>query len=918
MNYKKLIASTLIQLIILMPIYSAMVFAQPAAQSIDLDVDVPRYHNKRVIDIAGTVTPSLTVQLYIDNNLERVLPSSETDDGNFEFSNINLGSHGITRTITVSATDGTGNINKQDFLVTVDEESPKINIKSFPDFSSKSGIKITGSVEEEVTINVRAMTSTPDLKKPNKIIGLKNNSVLPNLVELGWHKANETDFDRYIVYRDDVGAIATTNPASYTSYTDVLVNSDQAYSYSVAAMDLAGNVGAKSDSLKVTTLAGGRTDIKKPSPIDPSKDRGLKKTITVNGDFSIDLDLGDDGTYDITLEAVDGAGNIATLKNKTIIDTKPPEFEEVNPRTSTRIYETYAKEVDIQGKTKPLTKVKIYLNEAGGVEDFSTISDSNGNFRFDDIDITSKFRGSIVPQRVDVGDLDSRYNIIEDEAGRYARSVTLYFVAEDRFGRKAETNVVYNIVTCWEGQFDWDAMPILEHQSPTWLSVERLAEGTESIYFFFNFTYLGQGREAKIESVNFRKACDDYIEKDPRYNVSCDVLPNACTAKGNDDNTMWYIACDLKQYEGFNDFLEEDWQGFFSSINNEMIFPFRTTIRYSHIIGNNRSIETQAFCEPVTYVVDSSKVDFREVLPDWMLYDLVDSLNSTISTLNTWQESIEDVLEYLGVGCVIGWGLRTIATIYRRFVCYWEGFQESLEEFGKKFKQQQEAGETKEDEKPCPKDEKGQNKLSDADLATDCTQCSGAWEFEEKLYFAYRTLCDRVFCHDSPARWTQNQGDSVLYEQSIKEVSQCGDDDRGVKGQTIRQVECSKWEGALDKGTLDRNSAGDECYQARVLVRNIPDYIVFVKEKNSEQDGTGIFHFTSVSLTAPRAAVKPDVNFYAKKVKGSLKDVYSTSDTKSCEDVCGKSDTTQPMCITSKQCLALDAPEKSDDKINTI
>ena len=157
--------------------------------------------------------------------------------------------------------------------------------------------------------------------------------------------------------------------------------------------------------------------IQKPEEIDPNEGRGLKETITAAGDFSFDIELGEDGPYNIRLEATDGAGNTIIIENQTTLDTKPPGFEGIMPRTGARIYETYAKEVDIEGRTKPFTKVKIYLNEIGDVEDFSTISDSTGLFRLEDVDITSYFRGSLIPEHVGVGELESRYGVVEEEAG---------------------------------------------------------------------------------------------------------------------------------------------------------------------------------------------------------------------------------------------------------------------------------------------------------------------------------------------------------------------------------------------------------------------------------------------------------------------------------------------------------------------
>ena len=631
MNFKKILATIMIELILILPFYTAMVFAQPEeTQESGLDVELPRYSDQRWISIQGSVTPYSTVELFIDGARIRTIPGASTENGMFEFTSIDLGEHGTSSSIRVSATDPAGITVRKDFVVTVDTKRPKLNITEFPEQTIESTVKLKGYVDEDSTINVYVTPETADTVSPGKIYGLENTSVQANIVELEWIESNETDFNKYIVYREDVGAIATTSPANYNSYSDVLVNSNETYTYKIAAMDLAGNIGEQSDELAVTIPTGGSSNIQNPALIDPSKDKDLKETITVTGNFEVELEFGDDGTYNIRLEAVDNAGNKDTAETQTTVDTQPPTIEITNPTTGARIYENYADQLDIEGTTKPFTIVKLYIGEKDAKEDFSTISDSAGSFSFSGVDITQPFRGSIIPEHVGVGELDTRYDIVEEERGRHARSTNLHFVAEDAFGRTAEASVIYNIVTCWEGEFDWNAIPLLAYQSPTLLSVERLAEGTEAIYFFFNFTYLGDGTDPQIESINFQKACDDYIKQDPSYNISCEVMPSSCTAKPNDDKTMWYIACELSQYDKFNNYFENDWQGFFDAISNEMIFPFRVMVRYNHEKGGNRTKDFQTFCKPVTYVVDSSKVDFRDVLPDWLLYDAVEALNSTI------------------------------------------------------------------------------------------------------------------------------------------------------------------------------------------------------------------------------------------------------------------------------------------------
>ncbi len=74
-------AALMIQIILAMPIYTSIVFAQPQAEGPSIYADIPRYYNKNVIDIAGEVTPYSEMQIYVDGQLLMSLPRSETVDG---------------------------------------------------------------------------------------------------------------------------------------------------------------------------------------------------------------------------------------------------------------------------------------------------------------------------------------------------------------------------------------------------------------------------------------------------------------------------------------------------------------------------------------------------------------------------------------------------------------------------------------------------------------------------------------------------------------------------------------------------------------------------------------------------------------------------------------------------------------------
>ena len=176
------------------------------------------------------------------------------------------------------------------------------------------------------------------------------------------------------------------------------------------------------------------------------------------------------------------------------------------------------------------------------------------------------------------------------------------------------------------------------------------------------------------------------------------------------------------------------------------------------------------------------KINFKDVLPDWLLYNAVNWLDDTIEDLTKLMDKLRDVLRIAGIGCIASFLIKTGFTIYKRFTCQWEGYQETTK---KMFESQKDK---KPDELACPLTEQQRNQLTDYELKRDCTECSTAWEKEAWLYDKFRFLCDRVFCHSSPARWTEKKPDKEIRDAIVKEASSCADKDEAVFGQRLVPV----------------------------------------------------------------------------------------------------------------------------------
>jgi len=836
-----------------------------------INIEIPSYYNGEKIDLEGATEAGSVVRVYIDGELKRQLIADAY--GNFVFYDIELGSHGSTTKIKMWVSDASGNIAEKEFSINIDTVAPALTISSIPSFTAEKNLTINGNVDEQAIIRFFVEYEMEDKIPPAGVTGLINGTIGPNSIMFSWDENNDTDFDKYIIYRSDIGAIATTSSKSYTSYTDVLVNSNTTYSYQVSAIDKNGNEGSKSNALTVTTLPGIIAGMISPNRINVSA-LAAPETLNLIGPFNqaLNLDKGD-GSYKIKIEAIDLAGNSVAIENETLLDTTPISIVNLTPRSGSFIYENFADEITIEGDVKPNVIVSLFINKSGvGGEDYTTATDEKGHFRFEEIDVTPYFTGSIAPQEVSPKDIDETWR---SHVGEFIRKVYLNFAATDNFGRNAKETIFYNIGTCWSGNFSYNIMPLLDYQSPTFLSTERLAEGTEAIYFLVNLTYIGPGTKPNIESITFSKACDDINIKDPEYNYSCKVMPSSCTQKCNQAKTVCYVTCPLSAIEDMNGWLTEDWESFFKSINNEFVFPFRTRINYNYNYEGQVRHEYQTTCFSTTYTVDNSKINFKDALPDWLLYDFVGWLNESIKTVNEWIDDIKDVLEIVGTGCVVSFVTKFALQVYRRITCHYDNIERILEKLGGGTWDNENACKTCIEKEMLGRDWKSvkQDEMSDTCLNECQPKCSGAWKAEEMNYQVYRWTCDRFFGHSTPSGWTKSIKDEELYQKK-QEVNLCKKD-QSVMGQPIRAAKCKDIAGRYSF-IFKTYTSDTKCFEIRPP-EHANEYYIYddlkVKDANYDLYELGLFES------------RPTVDrIYAVK---QTEDNYLTAQPKTCEEVCG-------------------------------
>lgn len=793
-----------------------------------LDVTIPAFVNTGTIDIIGKTRPFSDVKLYVnDLNLPlRFLDSTKTQTGIFQFFNIVLQKENV---IKITVKDQAGKETEKTFRVSVDTEEPEFVLDKIPRVTTEKNVSIIGTVNEPTIINI-FLTQDTILAISERVTGLAA-TASNNSVELIWNEIGIEDFSHYVIYRNDI-PIATTEPESYSTFIDLLVNSGFNYTYQVTVVTTSEKETQKSDRVAVTIPAGGIKDIPEPEAINILQDaKEPILSINTTGIFSAAIQLVDDGNYKLSIEFIDRANNKVIFEQNIILDTKAPKIEIISPPRGTSIYENYADEVDIQGITEPNAEVHLFIqrtplgflnksfdisglpNEIQDIPDadlradcrfavglkefcstgadFTTTADNLGNFFFEDVDLTSIFAVGISIREVPLTEFSRTAEL------RESRKSSLVFIASDKSGNRGAAKVDFNIITCWSGNQTWDIIPLTEFQTPTLISTERLAENNEHIQFFFNYSYQGRGTGGFIERVEISKACrGTELLEGSRFNVSCKILPQGATGTiVNPEGKISYSTIKLDRLPNMDRWLEDDWNKFFRQLGTEITFPLKVRITYKHKVDGKELTEVQTICQEVSYLVDNSRIDPRKVLPDWLLFDFVDFLDESVENLNKVKEEVDKVLEFVVIGCVGSFLLKLVVQVYRRFVTFLKEKQFIIRDLTLDQIKFSIGGEG--DRDYCEQVYKnikfkfGTVKLkyySDKDLRKCFLDVASAWDTEAGLYQAYRFTCDRVFGHATPSKWTETKTDDILI-QKLQTAEGCAVD-QSVEGQPLRAVSC--------------------------------------------------------------------------------------------------------------------------------
>lgn len=543
-----------------------------------------------------------------------------------------------------------------------------------------------------------------------------------------------------------------------------------------------------------------------------------------------------EGRNVITVMVHDAAGWEHKAEAEIISDTKPVSVTAELSRGK-EYYEGRASS-DINGKTKAGAKVFLYVYRPLGYEykpDFKkaravVTADQNGTFTFKDVEFSAsifdKPLEDFAPREVPSGLQQFSIFPTSYEAQQQTFPYYLFIVAEDITGKTASWQQTINVHTCFSQNLDFSVESLPKFQAPLRLVPQLLDEGRQEVQAVFQLNYLGKGlpkivngqefeKGVKVTRITFEKACTAGMVKDDKFNLGCKIFPEREKLQlKNGDGSSVYVTWNLHASSELSKQQGSFWDDF---KKRQIVFPLKMRIEYQDRLGDNKYGETkfQTVCTDLGYFVDIP-IESKNLLPDFLANEGVQSLDWTVRQLQTIRPYIEKAYLVTGIGCMGSFLFRTV-------VRWWRIFESNTEYYYSAAKKAAggssngDGSSNKEGDCPSPakqnkdlflqetldswkelRDNYGADIPSESTfpdwLGTDkelehsldkrCKSTASAWKFEANIDKLYKWTCDRAFCRKVPAGWTADKEIPEIQDVILKE-QQCAVTGRGVSLQKI-------------------------------------------------------------------------------------------------------------------------------------
>jgi len=583
------------------------------------------------------------------------------------------------------------------------------------------------------------------------------------------------------------------------SFVDVRLEADAWNTVLVSVKDLAGNKNSSefrvfSDVSKPRIVLEELPEIVTESKVElkGNLSENVSLSVLVNNrsvysewvnEILVELML-QEGENSILVVAEDGVGLKEEIEMKVSLSSRPPEVKGELAKGNS--YYQGRAETDVVGETEPGAKVYLYYFRREVYErepDFSrayavATADEEGKVKFSDVDFEHPpiILEDLKPKEIPVGLKEVIIYPFEAAKEQQQWIYEVYLISEDELGRTGFWKQIVTIYTCYTADYAFHVDPMMEFQMPYRLDPGMLDEGRQVISAIFNLDYAGEGI-ATDEEEGFRiignprleKACTPGMLEEDGFKTSCKIFSRP-RLKGSPDKKAWFMQTTLARTSELSERKADFWDDL---KDRQLVFPLKMTVSYQERGADGKwgSTKTQVSCFDLGYMVDVP-LESKEMIPDFLADEGVEALNWTIDKIDVVLPYLQKAMLVTGIGC----GLSIVAKMATRWYRLFISKLEPYTSLGK--------------EKKCPKKAKKQNKLilestakgkgwtgqsltDENNLDKICPMTAGAWKAEAALNTALRWTCDRFFCHEAPAGWTEDKSRSEVMTAKMKEQA-CG------------------------------------------------------------------------------------------------------------------------------------------------
>jgi len=704
-----------------------------------INATIPEYYNGLEIDFDVFTENHSDVLVYVNDIYRR--SGNSGSEGKVSFRNVDLDSVLGTNVIRIEAVDQIGNEAVQNYNLELDFVAPVMDITTnVTNLTTERSITIQGNVDELSTIRFFLELDPFDTTPPEKVTELVAVNVETNNVELEWKKSIAEDFNYYLIYREDIGLIATS---TRENYKDENVNSGITYNYWVIAVDNDCIKGGGSDVIAVRTQEGEEAivELDVEQVVAECDITSPEVELETSGYFSEKINLRK-GINKIKVEASDKAGNAVVWEVQTIHDTDAPKFVSDNIDALNPSYSEY---VTIKGQVDEPSTVYVYLNERV-VPDHFTQTDNQGNFAVE---------------------VQLRKDEEIGRAGELKWRNELTLMAVDIAGLNGTIDGRIDFSRCGGGNMDW--IVNTRDLYPDSLVPRLLLEGMGQFTLGVDLEWQGAGAEPerfnaipRIEKLDL--SIEEKVNYDEEYLRSRVLMPD------RKDRTLTVLV-DINALpdptpagENWTSYDKEDniskmhaGECFGSStLSNvgvdvmegvgcikaplELILKYKCEEYDSHgYLRNETCIQKE--CIFVDMLIEP-RIDPSKMFNKDLLGAMVGFLNGSIEAINAVLESLETVSRITMAGCAVGWALLTVKKVSEFKACYVStSFKDLIANL--QLEEICESCNVVDGSVICP--------ISDDDIKNKCESCMGAKLNTLKFERGMHAVCDRVFCPSVPS-----------------------------------------------------------------------------------------------------------------------------------------------------------------------